>query len=244
MIKSMSEIKSEQQEITLLNKSINLFTKPSAVFTNIKDRSDWWFPFTIIVIATIISSLSTVDIQVRAQRDFINTSEIIPESKKVEMLDAMDNQGVLNKQVVPAIGGVLSVGVSYLVIAGSLIFFGNFIYGGQASFKHIFTLVSWGGLIGLPELIIKLPIMLVNRTLHAATSPAIFLSGSESKTLVYNVLDVFDVFTIWKIVVFSIGLAIIYNFSMKKSYTAVIVLYVVYAGISISLSQLFKGVML
>lgn len=240
----MTETKSDQQEMTLLNKSINLFTKPSTVFVNIKDDSDWWFPFTIIVIVTIICALSTVDIQVRAQRDFINTSEMIPESKKVEMLDAMDNQGVLNKQVAPAISGVLSVGISYLVIAGALMLFGNFVYGGQASFKQIFTLVSWGGLIGLPELIVKLPMMLINRTLHATTSPAIFLSSSESKSLLYNVLDVFDIFAIWKIVVFSIGFAIIYNFSMKKSYIAVIVLYVIYAGISISLGQLFKGVML
>lgn len=230
--------------MTLLNKSVYLFTKPSLVFFDLKERSDWWFPFTVIIIVTIIGTFSTVDLQVRAQRDFINTSEMIPESKKVEMLDAMDNQSALNKRVAPAIGSVLSVVISYSVITAALMLFGNFVYGGQASFKHIFALVSWGGLIGLPELIVKLPMMLMNRTLHAATSPAIFLSSSESKTLLYNLLDVFDVFTIWKIIVYSIGFAIIYNFSMKKSYTAVIALYVVYAGISISLGQLFKEVML
>ena len=240
----MAEEKSEQEKMTLLNKSLNVFTKPSAAFADIKEHSDWWFPFMVMIIATIITALSTVDIQIRAQRDFINTSEMIPESKKVEMLDAMDNQGAMNRLVTPAIGGVLSVGMSYLVIAGALMLFGNFVYGGQATFKQIFALVSWGGLIGLPELIVKLPMMLINRTLQVATSPAIFFSSSESKKLLYNVLDVFDVFTIWKIIVFSIGFAIIYKFSMKKSYTAVIVLYVIYAGISISLGQLFKGVML
>jgi hypothetical protein len=151
---------------------------------------------------------------------------------------------LLNKQVAPAIGGALSVGISYLIIAGALLLFGNFIYGGQASFKQMFSLVSWGGLINLPELIIKLPVMLAKGTLYVTTSLAIFLSNSESKTLFYNLLDALDIFSIWKIIVFSIGFAIIYNFSMKKSYIAVIVLYLIYAGVSIGLGQLFKGVML
>ncbi len=240
----MTETKSDEKKQNLLNKSINLYIRPSQVLSTLKDCPSWWFPFTIIVIVTIISTLSTTDLQIEAQRNFINRSEIIPEGKKVDMLDALDNQGVLNKHIAPAIGGILSVGISYLIIAAAFLLFGNFIYGGQASFKQMFSLVSWGGLINLPELIIKLPIMLVKGTLHAATSPAIFLSGSESKTLLYNLLDVFDIFSIWKIIVFSIGFAVIYNFSMKKSYIAIIVLYLIYTGVSIGLGQLFKGVML
>ena len=244
MIRKMTETKSDEKEQTLLDKSINLYIRPSRVLSTLKDRPTWWFPFTIIVIVTIISAFSTTDLQVKAQRDFINNSEMIPEENKVDMLDALDEQGLLNKQVAPAIGGALSVGISYLIIAGALLLFGNFIYGGQASFKQMFSLVSWGGLINLPELIIKLPVMLAKGTLFVTTSLAIFLSNSESKTLFYNLLDALDIFSIWKIIVFSIGFAIIYNFSMKKSYIAVIVLYLIYAGVSIGLGQLFKGVML
>lgn len=244
MICRMPETKSDEKEQSLLNKSINLYIRPSLVLSTLKDRPSWWFPFTIIVIVTIISALSTTDLQVDAQRDFINNSEIIPEGKKVDMLDALDNQGLLNKFVTPVIGGILSVGISYLIMAGALQLFGNFIYAGQASFKQMFSLVSWGGLINLPELIIKLPIMLAKGTLHAATGPAIFLSSSESKTILYNLLDVFDIFSIWKIVIFSMGFAIIYNFSMKKSYIAVIVLYLIYSGVYVGLGQLFKGVLL
>ena len=233
----------DQKEMRLYEKSIKLFSKPSLVFSELKEKPDWWFPLMVITIITIISVLSTTDLQIQAQRDFINNSEIIPEGQKTDMLDELDKQGVVNSKIVPAIGGAVSVCLSSVIIAGGLIFFGNFIYGGQTAFKQIFSLVCWVGLINLPELVIKVPFMVIKGTLQIPSSPAIFMISGESKSLLYNVLDVFDVFAIWKIILFATGFAIIYNFNMKKSYIAIIILYLTYSGISIGLGQLFKGFM-
>ena len=66
----------------------------------------------------------------------------------------------------------------------------------------------------MPELVIKVPFMVIKGTLQIPSSPAIFMISGESKSLLYNVLDVFDVFAIWKIILFGTGFAIIYNFNI------------------------------
>jgi hypothetical protein len=233
----------EFEKQSLISKTINIYTKPSIVFNEVKKSSSWWYPFTIAAVLTVISVLLTTDLQIQAQREFINNSEIIPEENKVEMLDALENQGIVNRKIAPALGGIFSIGVSYLVIAGALLFFGNFIYGGQVKFSRVFAMTCWGGMIYLPEIIVKLPLMLVNNTLKVYTSPALFMGSDASNSLLFDLLDAFDVFAIWRIVVFAIGFAVIYNFSIKKSYTAVISLYVIYTAVSIGLNQLFSGVM-
>jgi len=240
----MSEnVSSDSGRQSLPEKGIYIFKHPSLVFTDLQHKGEWRFPFTLIAVVTIISILSTTDLQMEAQREFINNSEIIPEENKVEMLDALENQGIINRKVIPAVAGAVSLAVSYLIIAGALLFFGNFIYGGQARFAHVFAMVCWAGMIYLPELAIKLPFILALDTLHIYTSPALFLGSASANTVLFTILDAFDVFAIWRIILISTGFAVIYNFSMKKSFTAVILLYVIYKFISLGVNQLFSGVM-
>jgi hypothetical protein len=238
---STAESESGPQRMNFISKAVGIFTNPKTAFENIQQKSEIWFPIVLMLAITVISVLMTTDLQKQVQRDFINNSEIIPEDRKVDMLDNLDKQGAVNEKIVPALSGAVGIFLYYAVIAAAFLLFGNFIYGGDSTFKKMFSLAAWGSLIGVLESIIKIPLMLWKGTVKVFISPAVVMDVADSGTVFFKILDAFDIFAIWKIIVFSIGFSVFYKISREKSYTAVISLYVLYLIISIGLSQLFKG---
>lgn len=232
---------SEVQKMSFGQKFLGIFNVQPAVFENLRLYPDWLIPVVIIILVSIITIMTTTDLQLAAQREFIDSSEMIPEDRKVDMLDQLENQGWVRTKLIPSVGGIFAIFIYYAVMAAAFLLFGNFIFGGSASFKQMFALVSWGSLIGLLEMAIKLPLMLSKGTMQVYTSLALLMDTSESKSVLFNILDAVDVFTIWKIIVFSVGFAIIYKFSKGKGYTAVITLFLIYLILKIGLSQLFQG---
>ena len=71
------------------------------------------------------------------------------------------------------------------------------------------------------------------------TSLAVLMDLADKKTVLFSILNAFDVFMIWKVILWSIGMSVIYQFSRAKGYTAVISLYVIFIAISVGLGQLF-----
>jgi len=77
------------------------------------------------------------------------------------------------------------------------------------------------------------------------TSLAILLPTpqvGESKTLLYRLLSRFDIFTIWTLVLWIIGLAVVYKFSTKKSATMVLTLWAIYIVLVVALGSLLGGI--
>jgi hypothetical protein len=119
--------------------------------------------------------------------------------------------------------------------------------GGEAKFKKVFSVVAWSSLVGVLAGIIKTPLILSKGTLQGVTtSLAILLPTPEpgqSPSVLYQLLTKFDVFTIWTIALYCIGLAVIYKFTTKKSATLVISLWIIWIIISVALGSIFGGML-
>jgi hypothetical protein len=59
--------------------------------------------------------------------------------------------------------------------------------------------------------------MLARKTVYVETGPALFFPGLEPSDSMYRFLSGLDVFTLWQIVVLSIGLAVAYKVSTAKA---------------------------
>ncbi len=240
----MSEVKANYDSViklTTWTKITKIFTEPAAVFENLRVYPDWIIPVLLTLLVGFSTVYLTVDIQKKTQQEFILNSEQIPEEQKDEILEGLEDQSFVRTVVVPAAGLVFWVFASYAVAALAFMAFGNFIYGGKATFVQNFALYSWAGLIGVLEGLIKLPLFLSKGSFSVYTSLAILLDPGESKTLMFKIFNAVDIFSIWKIIVWSIGFSVIYKFSKGKSYTAIIILFLIYTVISISISQMFGG---
>ncbi len=220
-------------------RAVQIFTDPVPAFQALRSQPSWLLPLIIVLLVSSLTSYLTTSQQIELQREMINNSTIIPENRKADMLESLETQGFFQKKVLPIIGVIFRTLVAFLVVAAALQVFGNFIYGGENSFRSNFALYSWSGLIGALGMLVKLPLILINDTLLVQTSPAVLLDASRYREPLFQLLDALDIFTVWKIIVLLIGFAIFYRVSTQKAAVAVVSLYVVYVAINIGISQLF-----
>ncbi len=218
---------------------VKVFTDPQKAFEQVKAKPTWLLPILISIIVGLAFTYLTQDIQAEMQRDFIMESERYTEEQKDMILENMENPGAFMKNVMPALGVVVWSFVAPLGIALGMLIFGNFIFGGQSTFKMNFVVAAWAGLIGALEALIKLPLVLAKGSMHVYTSLAVFMDPSEFKTVTFGILNLVDIFSIWKIIVYAIGFSVIYKFARNKGYITLVVLYLIYGFAAIGFTQLF-----
>lgn len=227
------------EKMSVISKISKIITDPQTVFENIRLRPDWLFPVMIALLVTIAFSFLISDIMLEFQKEAIYENTLIPEEYKDIAIEQMENKTPMRRNIETLAGSLLQIFIVYLVGAGVFLLVGNFFMGGQAKFKQVFSMFSWVGLIGVLEMLLKLPLILTKGSMHVYTSLAVLMDVADNKTVLFQLLNAFDVFTIWKVILWSMGMSIIYQFSRAKGYTAVISLYVIYLAVSIGLSQLF-----
>lgn len=228
-----------QENSNNLELTIKIFVDPQAAFTKIKSMPHWVYPVLITFLVTYAFTIFTQDVQLEMQKSFIMDSGSISENQKDDMLESIENPTFFMKNIMPIIGVVFSAFLFPLIIGAVLLILGNFVYGGSASFLLTFSIAAWAGLIGVLEVLIKLPLVISNGSLKVYTSLALLMDFSQSETFLFQFLNIFDVFTVWKVIVYSTAFMVIYNFSKAKSYATIITLTMVASLVGIGFSQLF-----
>ena len=94
--------------------------------------------------------------------------------------------------------------------------------GGETSFKHLFSINAYVGIVGAVGMLLTLPLIMAKGSTDILTSLAILMPPEADETILYKLLSLFDVIVIWESVVAAIGLAIIYNWAQKKANMLVI----------------------
>jgi hypothetical protein len=105
------------------------------------------------------------------------------------------------------------------------------------------ALVSWSSLIGIISMVINIVLILSKGTSQGVTvSLAAFLPAAplgEAPPILNRFLSKFDPFTIWQMVLWTIGVSVMYKFTMKKSALFVGTLWVLWILLSVALGGLF-----
>lgn len=217
---------------------LSIFTDPITAFKGIKQKPNWIIPLIIILLSSYLFSVLTLDIQFKMQKEYILESTMIPEDMKDEQLEQLENPSFYMEVISPIISSILSTFFIPLVIAAVFLIFGNFVFGGTSSFFLNFSVVVWSGLIGVVEGFIKLPLILNKGTLEVFTSLALLMNSDASKTFLFQFLNIFDVFTVWKVIIYSTAFMVVYNFSKTKSYATMITLTLIVSFAGIGIAQL------
>ncbi len=228
------------KEIGPVGRIIGIFMSPRETFESIRQKPTWLVPFLISVFFAIVFTFLAMDIVLKDQ--------IALQQARGAPQEQIEAQSSFQEGPLKYISGVfILIGtlVSWVVISGIFLFGGNTIMGGETKFKKVFSVVAWSSLIGVVGGLVKTPLILSKGTSQGVTtSLAILLPTPElgqSGSVLYRLLTRFDVFTIWTIVLYCIGLAAIYQFTTKKAATLVLSLWAIYIIITVAFGSLSGG---
>ncbi len=227
-----------EEKTSMIKKIISIFWEPSTTFNALEKQVtafDIILPLLLVTIVAWISTPFSTPIALNEQKETITQSDHfsqLPEDQQQKMLERMDAGGKVGAYV----GSPIFVTLSSLVLAAVLIFAGNFILGGDRKFTELWAVAAYGGLIDIVASAVKVPLMVQKNTMKIYTSLAIFMD--ESSGFFYQLMTKLDIFTLWKVVVFSIGLSVLYRKKLTKPLTIMIVIWLLYCLGAASLAGL------
>jgi len=239
----MSEMNSYESrgallELNPLQRILGVFFSPQKTFEDIDRKPDWVVPFILILIIVVGFTIVTMPITMPERMDQ-QREKMIEKGLSDEQIDSAMATGEKIGKIFAPIGATIGTGAVLVLFTLILWFVGNIVLGGQTTFPKIFSVYNYSSLVGMLGLLLRIPLILSKHTANVHFSLALLLPEDQSKTVLYNLLKAFDIFSIWQYVVLAIGFAVIYKFSIKKSGITMLILFIIYVIFAVSMSQLF-----
>ncbi len=235
--------------MTFANRLLSIFYAPSDTFEAFMEERDWkdiWIPIVILALVGLVSSYILEDVladyRIERSEQYLENNDQIPEEVKAEQLeqlyDKLENPSVFGR-VLTFFASLLSIPVRVLFLALVALAVGNFILGGQAKFVDMLILSGFVYLINILELVVKIPLILSKWDLEVHTGLGLLNIG-ESGEFIYHFLAGIDIFAFWRIVLFAIGMGIIYKKSTGTYITAMTLVWLLLVAISAGMGAAFS----
>jgi len=213
---------------------IGIFTSPRETLERTNEKPSWLIPFIISVIFAVAFQFLLMDIQAKDQIATFEARDI-----SAQQMEAMRNNVEGPARYFGLIAIPIVVLIMWSILSGIYLLVGNTIMGGESKFKNLFSMFAWTGLIGIAAGLVRTLLVLARGTSHGVTtSLAILLptpAVGAAKPALYRLFSQFEIFTIWGLILWIIGVSVIYKFTMKKSATLVLSLWVIWLVISVAL---------
>jgi len=209
---------------------IDTFIAPSKTFTDLRRKSNWWAPWLLISVFSLIF-IYAMDRQIGFEQIAKNA---IAKSSRAEQFDKLPaDQRAKQMQISVTFTRYISYStpivilIIYVIIAAVLL--GTFKFGAGADIKFgtSMAIVTYGSLPGIIGAILGTVSMFAgvdpegfNAQNPVATNPAYFMDPMQNKFL-YSMASALDVFAIWSIILMGIGFAC--NSKVKRSTAIAIV---------------------
>lgn len=224
--------------MNVFQKIVGVFFEPKNTFTAIDQKPDWIAPLLVIIVLTLVFTMLTMPITLPDQME---KQRVKYEERGMsdEQIDQAMSAGESIGKIAAPISVVIGVPIVLLFFALIFWFVGNVVLGGQTTYIKMFSVYIYASLIGMLGLALKSLVIMLRESADVHFSLALLLNPEESETLLFKVLNSFDLFAIWQYAVLAIGFAVIYKFTIKKAGITMAVLFLITVVITVGLSQIF-----
>lgn len=231
-------VPNQTAKLNVFQQIMGVFFSPTKTFQAIDEKPNFLVPLILIILISIVIAYVIMPTIMPAQME--KQREKLAERG---MSDEDIERAMATGEKVGSIFGIVGAGISpiimLLIAAGILMFICSVILGGSTSFMKVFSIMSYSWLISLLGGLVKIPLIIKQKTPDIHFSPATFLPEEQAKSFFYNLLKSFDIFSIWQYIVLAIGVAIIYKFSNQKAGIAVGILFLIFALFGATMASLF-----
>jgi len=238
-----SSFAEEVKPIPFIDKLTGIFIAPSEVFENLvkaKPRViDWLVPIVLLVVLAILSNfLKFNDEKIKDSLMIFQEQRIdklVEEGKMTEEQAEVAKERIAEfgraQQIFSSVGVLIGVPIVFLIV--SLVYFllGRLFLKGEVEFMTIFSIYSLSSLISSVGIIVSTILAFLTGSFFASASPAIFMEVSTSK--VYILASKIEIFTIWQLAVFAVGMAKAFNKNYTSSFLVVFGAWAVWVVLSL-----------
>jgi hypothetical protein len=226
---------------------VGVLFSPEETFASIARRPDWLVPLLLMIIVAVGSFAvlaPKIDYEPQFRAMFENNRNIPPEQREKLIEESLGRVEAM--KVFGYVTPVLSILVITLVMAG--VFWGGLrAFGGDNSFKQTYAVTVYGWIPMFLKSVISTLIALPRSVIDARDLGSLlksnlgaFVDSSEAPVL-NSLLSSVDLFNIWTIVLFTIGLAAISRFNRTNLAIYVTALYLIVVAVKVGFAALIGG---
>jgi hypothetical protein len=186
---------------------------PSKSFEWVRENPNWWTPLILLVITLVVFTAVSAPLAMElGQKEMLKRSADIPPGELARVKQMTESPVFI---VMAMISAVIALAFRIL-IQSSLLHLGASTFGGRASFAVGVATVAYA----------QVPIILqqIIQSIYMATSgnfikPGLsaLLPGAKASPALATLLGRIDIFSIWSIILLTIGFSITYKISKGKS---------------------------
>ncbi len=229
-----------EASMSSVGRLIGVFTSPGRAFASIDARPGWILPMVLVVVVNLVFITTAGDI-ILSERLAQQEEAMLERGATQEQVDQAMEMGTKFGTVMAYVFSVVGPPIVITIIAAVFMFVGNVMLGGKATFSKIFSVTAHAWLIPALYALVLIPLILTKESTLVTLSLASLLDPEAQKTFLYKILSYVDVFYIWWVVVYGIGLGVIYRMRTQKTITAVAVVYGLYAVAASAIGSLLAG---
>jgi len=205
-------------------RTIGIIISPRSTFNDIVKTPTWLFPFLLVTVVGVLWAYLKSDLIAQGQVDFMSKINIpsLPENQIQMMTEKSGNKWIW---ITPLYGTPFAfLGMTLLYW-----FSGNVVFGGKATFKMIFSIVSWSWVVSIIGWSVSCSIQLLRWDYTPPLSLA-FLVPRESFQIsfLYFLLSQIDLVYLWVVFIAGIGVSAVYKFSIMKGVSITVFWCIIY----------------
>lgn len=207
---------------------LNVFFAPSKTFTDLRRSASWWGPFLLMIIVSVlfvfvvdskVGFRKTVENQLRTQPKQADQLERMQPEEREKNMQARTTGAKYFSYGFPAV--LLLI---WAIMAGLLYATLKFGVSADVKFKALYALVIYAGLPGLLRSLLAMLSLLAGVSGDSftfqnpvATNPGYFIDPTTNPVL-YAFLSSFDIFSLWTMVLVSIGITCVAKVKSSTAY--------------------------
>ena len=236
----MNEKTVEIKDMGIVERFLGIFTAPKETFESINQKPNWVVPFVIVVLLAIAMNYFLMDIGLQDQ-----IARMQARGVPQERLDIMQEKMAGPLKYVNIIAIPIVTLVIWSIISALLLFGCNTLLGSETKFNKIFSIIGWSSMVGILGGLVKTVIITTKETTIGVTTSLAFLlptpSLDKSPSLLYRIFSKLDLFIVWQMALWIIGLTIVTKLSIKKTTSLVLALWALWIIFSITIGSIFGG---
>lgn len=222
------------QKLTLGQKFTGMLFEPYKVFVAEEEKPSFLLP----ILMFLTNLPLTLAILPKLRGFLLYQLSQMPNLPPTVNLDQMISIQIVTSVIIAAIAPFF-----VWVVQAAVIHFVAHLFG-DGKFNHMLAVAGLAYIASFVGGLVKTVLIMMTpaeKMTSVQTSLALLLPVSQAKTVLYQVLARFDPFTIWYLILLSIGVAAVYHVSAKKGAAIVFGLWVVFSAVTIALGQLAAG---